>query len=142
MNENFIHGCYEWMEEPHPFMKVSSVNVIHGWRNPIHGWYPRMRIPDDGHGWSQSLLPYTVNFFHIKKHNKSLCTFPSQLYLVIVVLHSIFVFLFCFNPNKWRENALKNHLVMKSGITVFAFEWGVKDHWKSSNELDYWHPSS
>ena len=48
------------MEKPHPWMKVPSLDVIHGWRNVIHGWkiirgcHPWMEVTDDGHGQSKS----------------------------------------------------------------------------------------
>ena len=37
MNESVIYGCHPWMEEPHSWMKLSFLDVIHGWRNLIHG---------------------------------------------------------------------------------------------------------
>ena len=48
MDKSVINGCHPWMEEPHPWMKVSSVDVIHGWRNLIHEWkcHPLMSSMD------------------------------------------------------------------------------------------------
>ena len=57
------------MEKPHPWMKVPSLDVIHGWRNDIHGCYPwmekchplmkvsRMTLPsmDVIHGWHSQM---------------------------------------------------------------------------------------
>ena len=50
MDESAFCICHSWMEETHPWMKVSSVDVIHGWRNLIHGLHPMMKITNDGHG--------------------------------------------------------------------------------------------
>ena len=30
MDGSVINGCHPWKEEPHPWMKVSSVDDIHG----------------------------------------------------------------------------------------------------------------
>ena len=51
---NLICGskCHPWIEETHSWIKVSSVDVIHGWRNLIHLWHPRIMMTDEGHGQS------------------------------------------------------------------------------------------
>ena len=52
MDESTICRCHPWMEEPYPWMKVSSADDIHELRYFIHGGHPWMKITDDGHGRS------------------------------------------------------------------------------------------
>ena len=44
-----------WMKKSHPWMKVSSVDIIHGWRNLINGWHPQIKMADDRHRRSQGV---------------------------------------------------------------------------------------
>ena len=44
MDESVIRGCHPWMKKPHPLMKVSSMNAIHGWSTLINGWHPWMKM--------------------------------------------------------------------------------------------------
>ena len=58
---DIIHGWkwHPWMEESHQWIKVSSVDDIYGQRYLIHGWHKQMRMTDDGHGQSIFSLPLT-----------------------------------------------------------------------------------
>ena len=62
MDESVIRGSHSCMKKPHPWMKVSSVNVIYGWRTLIHGLQSRMMMTDDRHGRSQILVLIEVKF--------------------------------------------------------------------------------
>ena len=55
MDESVTCGCHPWIEEPNPWMKVSSVDVIHWWRNLAYGWHRPMKMTYDGHGRTHSL---------------------------------------------------------------------------------------
>ena len=62
------------MRKSHPWIKVSSMNVIHGRENLIHGWHPKMMMTDDGHGQSHILANTSLR--------NMICTSNERLYSI------------------------------------------------------------
>ena len=79
------------MKKYYPWMKVSSVSAIYGWRTLIHGWYPRMKITDDGHGRNLEL-----HVIHGCQIESIVICFPNQevvesnTFLTILMCRSCF----------------------------------------------------
>ena len=101
MDESAISRCHPWMEESHSWMKVSSVDVIQGWRKLIHGWHLQMKMTNDGHGWSQCCC---ICFKQDKKLSRlafiHLMVYITGCYICIYIVSSIYQY-GSLSYNRW-----------------------------------------
>ena len=98
MDVSIVLGCHSWIEKPHPWMEVSFVNAIHGWRTLIHGWHPQMRMTDDGHGRSKWRLFFSLFTYR----NVEKCVLQKRLiyrrFITIVILDFLIFVVFLLIP--------------------------------------------